>query len=86
MLTVILVRLLNLYQILIVVECVLSWVPARGAIYDLHQAVRQLTEPFVDLFRQLIPALGGGGVRIDFSPMIAIIALDLAKRLVITLL
>lgn len=80
-------RLIDLYELLIVAECILSWIPSDGGvIYDLHKALRDLTDPFVNIFRRMIPVAGGGGLGIDFSPMIAIIALDVIKRLVIALL
>lgn len=82
----ILFRLIDFYELLILVECILSWVPTgTGAVADLRSALRQLVDPFVDIFRRLIPGVGGGGISIDFSPMIAIIALDVIKRLILFL-
>lgn len=82
----ILFRLIDFYELLIVAECILSWVPASsGAFADFKGALRQITDPFVDIFRRIIPGVGAGGIGIDFSPMIAIIALDVIKRLVISL-
>lgn len=79
----ILYRLIDFYELLIVAECILSWFPVGGVISDLYEVLQRLTAPFVDIFRRLIPSVGGGGVRVDFSPMIAIIVLDLVKRFVI---
>lgn len=81
----ILFRLIDFYELLIVVECILSWfaMSQRGLVYDIYVALSKLTEPFVGIFRRLIPGMGAGGMGIDFSPMIAIIVLDLIKRLVL---
>ena len=68
--------LINIYVVTILIQVVLSWVnpgnynPATALIYD-------LTEPFLGTVRKLIPPLGG----IDFSPLVALIGLQLIKML-----
>lgn len=44
--------------------------------------LRSLCEPFLSLFRRIIPPMGG----IDFSPVIAVLALNVIARLVIGIL
>ena len=39
--------------------------------------LREVTEPYLRLFRRILPSFGG----LDFSPIIAIIVLQLAARL-----
>lgn len=78
-------RLLRFYELLIVIECILSWFPVDGIVGDIFEAIRSITEPYVGIFRRLIPSVGGGGMRIDFSPMIAIIVLDIIGRVVLSL-
>lgn len=82
----VLYRLINFYEILILVECILSWFPVEGILGDIYEALRSITEPFIGIFRRLIPSVGGAGMRIDFSPMIAIFVLDIIGRVVIRLL
>ena len=81
----VLYRLIDFYELLILAECILSWFPVGGIVGDIYQALQRIVDPFVDIFRRLIPSVGGSGMRLDFSPMIAIIALDLLKRLIIGL-
>lgn len=83
----VLYRLVDFYELLILAECILSWVALAGGdmVRDIYEAISRITEPFVGIFRKLIPSIGGGGMGIDFSPMIAIIVLDLLKRLVFSL-
>lgn len=81
----VLYRLIDFYELLILAECILSWFPVGGIVGDVYQALQRIVDPFVDIFRRLIPSVGGSGMRLDFSPMIAIIALDLLKRLIIGL-
>ena len=73
------VRLVDLYQLLIVIWCVMSWIP-RGneTVERIRYAIGTLVEPYLGIFRRLIPSVGG----IDFSPILAIVVLNLAMRLV----
>ena len=75
----ILFRLVDLYQLLIVIWCVMSWIP-RGneTVERIRYAIGTLVEPYLGIFRRLIPSVGG----IDFSPILAIVVLNLAMRLV----
>ena len=75
------VRLVNFYQILIVVWCILSWfpVPRNGLLADLVGAIDALVSPYINLFRRFIPPFGG----LDFSPILAIAVLSLVSRVVL---
>lgn len=79
---VVLWRILDAYQLLIIFSAILSWVPAApGSIIDqIRAAVGSLTEPFLNLFRRIIPDMGSS-LSLDFSPVVAIIVLDVIKRL-----
>jgi YggT family protein len=74
----------TIYILLIVVYILFSWFQLpynvwlgriRGFLYD-------ACEPYLRLFRGIVPPLGG----LDFSPAIAIIVLILAQRIVDALL
>ncbi len=80
----VLYRLIHFYEMLIFIECILSWIPMSGVVYDIRSAIRRLTDPFVDIFRRLIPS-AAGGMGVDFTPMIAVFVLDIVKRFVIYL-
>lgn len=77
-------RLFDFYAILIVVWCILSWLPMPrdGILADIVGAIDTLVSPFINLFRRFIPPFGG----LDFSPMLAILALQLIERLLIGIL
>ncbi|NLK51685.1 MAG: YggT family protein [Syntrophomonadaceae bacterium] len=66
---------------LIIARCILSFVrhnpyqPVIKVIYD-------ITEPILGFFRRLMPSTG----MIDFSPLVALLAIILAKSIVIRLL
>ncbi|MDO4538401.1 MAG: YggT family protein [Coriobacteriales bacterium] len=77
-------KLIDFYQILIVVWCILSWIPMRegGIMYDVASAINTLVSPYVNLFRRFLPPLGG----IDLSPMLAIVVLMLIERGIMSIL
>ncbi|MDO4807197.1 MAG: YggT family protein [Coriobacteriales bacterium] len=77
-------RLFDFYAILIFVWCILSWlpIPREGIVSDIAGAIDTLVSPYVNLFRRLIPPFGG----LDFSPIVAIVVLQLIERLILGIL
>ena len=71
-------RLLDLYQILIIIWCIISWLPQPrdGILSDLIGAIDSLVSPYINIFRRFLPPLGG----LDFSPVLAILVLQLIER------
>ena len=69
---------------LIIARVILSWVPVRqgGLLYDIVAVLDSVTGPYLNLFRRIIPPMGG----VDFSPVIALLALNLAERLVFNII
>ncbi len=66
---------------LIIIRCVLSFI-RHDPYQPLIRFVYEVTEPIMAPFRRLIPASSG----IDFSPIIAVLAITLVQKLVIQLL
>lgn len=77
-------RILEFYQILIVVWCILSWFPRPrgGVLADIIGAIDSLVSPYMNLFRRFMPPFGG----LDFSPIVAILVLQLIERAIIGIL
>lgn len=73
--------LFKLLYLLIVVRILLSWVP-RALDHPAGQAIHRLTSPILDPLRRVIPPVGG----LDISPLIAILLLDVVRRVVMELL
>lgn len=83
MLRLILYRVLDFYELLIVVWCIMSWIPGMNeTIERIRYALGSIVEPYLSLFRRYIPPFNG----IDFSPIVAIIVLRLVQRLILTIL
>jgi len=78
-------RIASLWMILILVRAVLSWVPEFSYRHrDLVSWLDRLTDPIVEPLRRLIPPANTGGL--DISPVLAIIAIQLARNLLLAVL
>ncbi len=83
----ILSRLIYFYELLIFVYVVLSWFPiGEGILTDVYRVLGSLCEPYVGLFRKLMPRSAAGGIGLDFSPMVAILVLVIVGGFVVRLL
>ena len=77
------------YVILIFIRIVASFVPRMPynpylrAVLDF---AHETTDPYLNFFRRFLPPIGGGGLAIDLSPMIAIVLLFVAQALVVGLI
>ncbi len=62
------------YGFLIIVYVLMSWLPKQsGIVADVYRVLGSLVEPYLSVFRRFIPPMGG----MDFSPIVAIIVLQL---------
>ncbi len=76
-------RLVDFYEILIVVWCIMSWIPRMNdTVESVRSALGSIVEPYLALFRRYIPPMSG----IDFSPIVAIIVLRLLQRVILYIL
>lgn len=78
--------MLLVYLILIFIRVLLSWVPRMPYNPYLRAAVgfvEEVTNPYLNVFRRVIPPLGGGGFQIDLSPILAILVLSIVGGLVV---
>lgn len=72
---------LRIYQVVLIVRIVLSWVDADP--YNrLVQAIRSITDPYLDFFRRTFPLHVG---LLDLSPILAFLALEILQRLLVYL-
>lgn len=76
--------LINFYNILIIVYCLLTWIPMNpnGLLADIGAVLDGIVGPYLNFFRRIMPPMGG----IDFSPVIAVLALSLIERLLVYLI
>ncbi|MEH2466021.1 YggT family protein [Nostoc sp.] len=69
---------IQIYTALLIIRVLLTWFPTINWYNQPFSALSQITDPYLDLFRRIIPPLGG----MDFSPMLAIILLQLLSGLI----
>jgi YggT family protein len=60
------------YSILIIVYVLMSWFPISGIFEDIYRVLGSVVEPYVGIFRRIIPPLG----MIDITPIIALLVLQ----------
>ncbi len=63
---------LSIYFLLLIVRILLSWFPNVDWSNPIFATVSQLTDPYLSLFRNIIPPIGG----LDLSAILAIFALQ----------
>ncbi len=81
MIIVLLVRLLDLYGLILFIRILSSWVnPDPHS--QIMQFLRAATDPILLPLRRIIPPLGG---MIDISPMVALLLIHLLKRMLISM-
>ena len=70
---------LQLYVILIFARILLSWFPiSRGsALESIDTLLRMLTEPVLGPLRRALPPVRLGGMGLDLSPMIVLLAIEI---------
>lgn len=74
------------YIILIFIRVLLSWIPRmpyNPTLRTVVDFVHQVTDPYLNIFRRLLPPIGGGGMAIDISPIIGIILLFVAQGVIV---
>jgi uncharacterized protein YggT (Ycf19 family) len=79
-----LTALVLVYTILIFVYILMSWVqlPYNVWIGRIRTFLHDTVEPYLGLFRRIIPPIGG----LDLSPVVALIVLQLAYRILTSIL
>ncbi|MGB7686384.1 MAG: YggT family protein [Solirubrobacterales bacterium] len=73
------------YIILILLNILISWIPRmpyHPALRSVLDFITETTNPFLNIFRRILPPIGGGGFALDLSPMIALIVLFIARGIV----
>lgn len=83
MLTLLLVRLVDAYCMIIFVYVMMSWLPTdRGLLADIYHVLGKVCDPYLNLFRRFIPPIGG---MVDVSPIVALLVLQFGVRLLVML-
>jgi uncharacterized protein YggT (Ycf19 family) len=70
--------------VIIFLSAILTWFPTQPGtnFYKLSNSLNSITRPIYGPFRKFIPPIGGGEVRIDITPVLIIVFLEVLSRLV----
>jgi YggT family protein len=77
------------YIVLIFLNILSSWIPRMPYYRWLRAAldfISETTNPYLNIFRRVIPPLGGGGFALDLSPVIGIVVLFVLRAVVVGLI
>lgn len=74
-LSAILSHIINIYSWLIIIRIILSWLQISPYSNQIVHFFYVITEPFLKLFRKLIPPFPAGTLYLDLSPILALLAL-----------
>ena len=78
--------LILVYLILIFIRIILTWIPRipyNPVLSSVIEFIQNVTDPYLRIFRRVIPPLGGGGFALDLSPIIAIFVLIIARSIIV---
>jgi YggT family protein len=64
---------ISLYSLLLIIRVLLTWIPSIDFSTQPFRILSDVTDPYLNLFRGLIPPMGG----FDISTMLAILLLQL---------
>ena len=71
------------YYILLIIRIFLTWIPSINWQQQPFAWMRSVTDPFLNIFRGIIPPIGGV---LDISPILAIILLQIMQGIIVGLL
>ena len=81
--------LFTVYLIMIIAYVILGWIqmfrpiPYNMTLRAVIGFIEESVQPYLNVFRRFIPPIGGAGVGLDLSPLIAMILLVLMQGLVV---
>lgn len=78
-------NLIFVYTIIVFISVLLTWLPQmpeNPVFAGLVRFVRDVTDPYLRIFRRVIPPISIGGGAMDLSPIAGLILLYVAQRVI----
>jgi YggT family protein len=72
---------IHVFDLLLIIRVLLTWFPNIDWSNQPFAALSLICDPYLNLFRSIIPPLGG----MDFSPILAFLVLNLAGQFLLSL-
>ena len=73
-------QLFYFYYILLILRIFLTWIPNIDWDSQPYRTIRSITDPFLNIFRGIIPPIGGV---LDISPILAFIVLQILQGIIV---
>lgn len=78
------------FAILILLNILIGWMPRIPFYSRWFRAVldfiTETTDPYLNLFRRVVPSVGGSGFALNFAPVVALIVLFVVEAVVVGLI
>jgi YggT family protein len=78
------------YAILILLNVLIAWMPRMPFYSRAFRAVLDFitdtTDPYLNVFRRVVPSFGAGGVAIGLAPIVALVVLFAVEAVVVALI
>jgi YggT family protein len=77
------------YLVILIIRVLLSWIPRMPYNRTLRAVVsfiEEVSDPYLNIFRRYLPPVGSGAFALDLSPILAIILLVVAQRVVVSVI
>ncbi len=72
------------YSVIIFIYVIMSWLPTdRGILADINSVLAKVCDPYLNLFKRLIPPIGG---MVDVTPILALLVLQFVASFIVRLL
>ena len=69
----------NLYFFILILRIFLTWIPSIRWEDQPWRTIREISDVYLNLFRRVIPPISG----LDFSPIVALILLQVVQQLIV---
>ena len=69
---------LQIYSFILIVRVLLTWFPSIDWSNEILSAIRSITDPYLNLFRGIIPPIGG----LDISSILAFLLLNVVENFI----
>ena len=73
-------QLFYFYYILLIIRILLTWIPNIDWYNQPYKGISAITDPFLNIFRNIIPPIGGA---LDISPILAFIVLQIMQGIIV---
>ena len=77
------------YLVLIFIRILMSWIPRmpyNRYLSAILKFVSDVTDPYLNLFRRILPPVRLGGAGLDLSPIVATFVLIIVSQIVVSLI